>query len=100
MKTKIINYPDLVAARDRHPSETTFEHASFTHFDEMKEIAKDKKYFIHTLGCQANIRDEETMRGMLESVGYSKCVDVTKANIVILNTCAIREMHMIKYLVF
>ena len=91
MKTKIINYPDLVAARDRHPSETTFEHAAFTHFDDLKVIAKDKKYFIHTLGCQANIRDEETMRGMLESVGYTKTENPEEADVIIINTCAVRE---------
>ena len=91
MKTKIINYPDLVAARDRHPSETTFEHAAFTHFDDLKEIAKGKKYFIHTLGCQANIRDEETMRGMLESVGYVKTENPEEADVIIINTCAVRE---------
>ena len=91
MKTKIINYPDLVAARDRHPSETTFEHASFTHFDELKGIANGKKYFIHTLGCQANIRDEETMRGMLESVDYKKTENPEEADVIIINTCAVRE---------
>ena len=91
MKTKIINYPDLVAARDRRPSETSFEHAVFEHFDELKDIAKGKKYYIHTLGCQANIRDEETMRGMLESVGYSKTENAEEADVIIVNTCAVRE---------
>ena len=91
MKTKIINYPDLLLARDRSISETIFSHYQVFHFDEMKEIAKGKKYFIHTLGCQANVRDEETMRGMLESVGYTKAENTDEADVIIINTCAVRE---------
>ena len=91
MKTKIIHSPDLLKARDRSKGETTFEMATTAHFDEMKEIAKGKKYFIHTYGCQANIRDEETMCGILESVGYLRCDKPDDADVIILNTCAVRE---------
>lgn len=91
MKTKIIHSPDLLLARDRTKSDTSFLFASYEHFDELKEIAKDKKYFIHTYGCQANIRDEETMRGLLESVGYSRVNEASIADVIILNTCAVRE---------
>ncbi len=78
MKTRIVNYPDLIAARDRHPSETSFSHASVSHIDEIEKIARGKKYYIHTYGCQANIRDEETMRGMLEGVGYTQFKTIKK----------------------
>ena len=91
MKTKIINYPDLIKARDRSKSETKFFDASMVHFDELKEIANGKHYFIHTFGCQANVRDEETMRGMLESVGYAKVENPDDADVIIINTCAVRE---------
>ena len=91
MKTKIVNYPDLIAARNREKNETVFLNASTYHLKEMNEIGKDKKYYIHTFGCQANIRDEETMKGMLESVGYSLTDDVSKADVIIINTCAVRE---------
>ena len=72
MKTKIVNYPDLVAARNREKSETIFLSASTSHLSEIEEIGKGKKYYIHTYGCQANVRDEETMRGMLEGVNFTK----------------------------
>jgi tRNA-2-methylthio-N6-dimethylallyladenosine synthase len=91
MKTKIVNYPDLVAARNREKSETIFFDASTLHLDEMKKIASGKKYYIHTYGCQANVRDEETMRGMLESVGYIKTENAEEADVIIINTCAVRE---------
>ena len=91
MKTKVINYPDLVAARDRHPSETSFSRASINHLEEIQKLAKGKKYYIHTYGCQANIRDEETMRGMFEGVGYIQTEKPEEADVIIVNTCAVRE---------
>ena len=91
MKTKIVNYPDLLEARNRQKSETVFADAKTLHIDEMKEIGKGKKYYIHTFGCQANVRDEETMRGLLESVNYVKTDKPEEADVIIINTCAVRE---------
>ena len=91
MKTKVINYPDLLLARDRHPSETSFGHASINHLEEIQKLASGKKYYIHTYGCQANVRDEETMRGMLEGVGYVQTDKPEEADVIIVNTCAVRE---------
>lgn len=91
MKTKIVNYPDLLAARNRQKSETVFLSASTHYLKEMEEVGKGKFYYIHTYGCQANVRDEETMRGMLESVNYQRVEDPSKADVIIINTCAVRE---------
>ena len=91
MKTIFINSPDLIKARDRSKCETTFIKASSKHFDDLKMLAKGKNYFIHTYGCQANIRDEETMRGILEEVGYTRTNIPADADVIILNTCAVRE---------
>ena len=91
MKTRIINSPDLIKARDRSKCETVFLKANPKHLDDLKALAKDKKYFIHTYGCQANIRDEETMRGILEEVGYTRTDIPAEADVIILNTCAVRE---------
>ncbi|HPQ61347.1 MAG TPA: tRNA (N6-isopentenyl adenosine(37)-C2)-methylthiotransferase MiaB [Bacillota bacterium] len=54
-------------------------------------IGKDKKYFIETYGCQANEADSERMAGLLSMVGYEAADCIERADIVILNTCAIRE---------
>ena len=48
-------------------------------------------YFIHTYGCQMNIHDSEKIAGILESLGYCPCDSVEKADIVVFNTCCIRE---------
>ena len=54
-------------------------------------FAINKKYYIHTYGCQANVRDEESMRGMLESVGFTQTENKEEADVIILNSCAVRE---------
>ena len=91
MKTRIISLPNMQKAHDRSKSETIFLTPEVLHLNEVKDLAKGKKYFIHTFGCQANIRDEETMRGMLEEVGYTKSELPDEADIIIINTCAVRE---------
>ena len=91
MKTKIINTPDLVKAHDRTKSKTEFISMSNEHFFDLQKLAKGKKYYIHTYGCQANVRDEETMAGILEEVGYIKATDSSDADVIIINTCAVRE---------
>ena len=58
---------------------------------EMKNAGKDKKYFIRTYGCQGNEADSEVIAGILEFLGYSKASEAENADVVILNTCAVRE---------
>ena len=50
-----------------------------------------KKYFIKTYGCQMNERDSETIEAILNKLGFEKEEDYLKADIVVLNTCSIRE---------
>ncbi len=50
-----------------------------------------KTYHIITFGCQMNERDSETLAGMLEADGFVKTEDKNAANVVILNTCSVRE---------
>ena len=54
-------------------------------------VEYDKKYYVRTYGCQMNEHDSEKIKGMLESVGFTSCDVLESADIVILNTCAIRE---------
>ena len=54
-------------------------------------IGQGKKYYVRTYGCQMNEHDSENIRAILEEMGYTESIDYTKADIVILNTCAIRE---------
>ena len=91
MKTKIINTPDMLKAASRKKSATVFMPATFDKKDQLEALVKGEKYYIHTYGCQANVRDEETMRGLLEDVGYIQTDKPEEATLIIINTCAVRE---------
>ena len=49
------------------------------------------RYFIQTYGCQMNIHDSERMAGMLENLGYDSTDAAPNADVILLNTCAVRE---------
>lgn len=51
----------------------------------------NKSYFIETYGCQMNVADSELISGLLSSEGYNKTSDIHAADIIFVNTCAIRE---------
>ena len=50
-----------------------------------------KKYYLRTYGCQMNVHDSELIRNLVEGIGYLPVDDMESADLVILNTCAIRE---------
>ncbi len=50
-----------------------------------------RSYFIRTFGCQMNAHDSERAAGVLETMGYRPAPDPTTADLVLFNTCAIRE---------
>lgn len=52
---------------------------------------KDLKYSIFTMGCQLNENDSEKISGILEKMGYSKVDDIFASDIVVFNTCCVRE---------
>jgi tRNA-2-methylthio-N6-dimethylallyladenosine synthase len=49
------------------------------------------KYFIETYGCQMNVHDSERMAGLLEQAGYEATVEPREADLVVINTCSVRE---------
>ncbi len=50
-----------------------------------------RKYLIETFGCQMNYHDSEQMAGLLESAGYERTGDDHDADVVVINTCSVRE---------
>src|SRR5688572_7029102 len=50
-----------------------------------------KKYLIETFGCQMNFHDSERMAGLLEQSGYEAASDDTDADVIVINTCSVRE---------
>lgn len=63
------------------------------YFDKIKEINRNKeaKVYIETFGCTLNENDSEKILGMLEGSGYEYTESVSDANLIIFNTCCIRE---------
>jgi len=50
-----------------------------------------KKFHVTTFGCQMNVHDSERMRGMLASLGYEEAGERAEADLILFNTCSIRE---------
>jgi tRNA-2-methylthio-N6-dimethylallyladenosine synthase len=50
-----------------------------------------RRYLIETYGCQMNVHDSERMAGLLEQAGYEKTLDDGDADVVVINTCSVRE---------
>ena len=63
------------------------------YIEKVKKIneGKNLKYYILTMGCQLNENDSEKISGMAENMGYSKTDDILNADLVIYNTCCVRE---------
>ena len=51
----------------------------------------EKFAYVHTFGCQGNVSDSERLKGWLSLIGYSFTEDIERADLVLYNTCAIRE---------
>ena len=54
-------------------------------------ILRKKKAFIGVYGCQMNISDAERMEGQLATLGYERTEDMARADLILLNTCCVRE---------
>ena len=82
-----MNYPNMADARKRGKEEVKYIYEN----RDYNEVFKGKKYFIKTYGCQMNVHDSEEIKKILENLGYNEIEDYEQADLIILNTCAIRE---------
>ncbi|MBE6145444.1 MAG: tRNA (N6-isopentenyl adenosine(37)-C2)-methylthiotransferase MiaB [Firmicutes bacterium] len=80
--------PNLDEARKRTKNEIEFVTLD-QNYD--ANTFKNQKYFLRTYGCQMNVHDGEEIAARLETLGFTSTEELTEADIVILNTCAIRE---------
>ena len=83
--------PSVKEARKRTKQPSKVERHLFSLSEKEKGAGEGLFALIRTYGCQANERDSETISGILQEMGYTMTEDETIADLIILNTCAIRQ---------
>lgn len=86
-----MNLPSIDKARVRSNKLVNIIRDDYVIPDDMRGIGKDKKYHIITYGCQMNVHDSEVISAIMEDMEYKRTEIMTDADVIILNTCAIRE---------
>ena len=84
-----MNTPSLKEARIRTKSKV--ETKNYVLNEEAKKVLKNKSFYIKTYGCQMNEHDSENMKGILKEHGMIEENDFENADLILLNTCSIRE---------
>lgn len=82
--------PSLKDAKKRGKEEVAY-HKDFDIPEEFRGMGQGRKFYIRTYGCQMNEHDTEVMAGIFLGLGYEPTDSVEDANVILLNTCAIRE---------
>ncbi len=82
-----MNLPNLKEAKKRSTKSVVYKNQELTGLNTFQ----GKKYFLRTYGCQMNEHDSEEIEGILEYLGMSSTEEMENADVIILNTCAIRE---------
>ncbi|MFD4928363.1 tRNA (N6-isopentenyl adenosine(37)-C2)-methylthiotransferase MiaB [Peribacillus butanolivorans] len=82
--------PSLKEAKKRGKEEVEY-HDDFAIPEDFRGMGEGKKFYIRTYGCQMNEHDTEVMAGIFTALGYQPTNTVDDANVILLNTCAIRE---------
>ena len=83
--------PSYSKARRRTKEEVKVITDSYIMNNELSKIGLGKKYHLITYGCQSNVRDSETISAILEDMSFKPTDDMEDADLILLNTCAIRE---------
>ena len=81
--------PNLEEARKRNKLE--YKTVEFKYDDKLKDKFKGKTFYLKTYGCQMNEHDSENIEALLEFLGFKKVDEYMDADLVLLNTCSIRE---------
>ena len=81
--------PNYKLARKRTKKEVDFREFSID--KSLLSLGLNKKFFLKTYGCQMNEHDSENIKGMLHLMNFQETLDMNSADIILLNTCSIRE---------
>ena len=82
-----MNIPDMKQEKSRNKENVEFVYNNPI----ISNKFNGKKYFIRTYGCQMNVHDSEEVSALLENLGFEPVSEYEDADIIVLNTCAIRE---------
>ena len=84
-----MHLPNYIDARKRDNRE--YKRVDFKFDDEIKNKYKGKTFYLKTYGCQMNEHDSENISALLMELGFTPVDDYCDADLVLLNTCSIRE---------
>ncbi|MFF5993422.1 tRNA (N6-isopentenyl adenosine(37)-C2)-methylthiotransferase MiaB [Lysinibacillus sp. KU-BSD001] len=87
---RVFTAPSLKDAKKRGKEEVNY-HKDFSIDEEFLGMGQGRKFYIRTYGCQMNEHDTEVMAGIFMQLGYESTELIEEADVVLLNTCAIRE---------
>ncbi|MGG3451264.1 MULTISPECIES: tRNA (N6-isopentenyl adenosine(37)-C2)-methylthiotransferase MiaB [Bacillaceae] len=82
--------PSLKEAKKRGKEEVTYHH-DFKIDERFQGMGRERNFYIRTYGCQMNEHDTEVMAGIFMALGYKAVHTPEEADVILLNTCAIRE---------
>ncbi|GKV64119.1 MULTISPECIES: tRNA (N6-isopentenyl adenosine(37)-C2)-methylthiotransferase MiaB [Sporosarcina] len=86
----VYSAPSLKDAKKRGKEEVEY-HDNFQIDQRFKGMGQGRKFYIRTYGCQMNEHDTEVIAGIFMALGYESTDTVQDADVILLNTCAIRE---------
>lgn len=87
---RVFTAPSLKDAKKRGKEEVKY-HKDFAIDEQFLGMGQGRKFYIRTYGCQMNEHDTEVMAGIFMQLGYQPTEKIEEADVVLLNTCAIRE---------
>jgi len=83
--------PNLKETKKRTKEEVLVKTNEYIVKENIKEIGLNKTYYVKTYGCQMNEHDSENIKAILEDMSFTEIDNMEEADLILLNTCAIRE---------
>ncbi len=83
--------PNYQEAKKRNKQEMLVKTENYILKEDLRNLGKGKTYFVKTYGCQMNEHDGENIKAILEEMSFVECETMEEADLILLNTCAIRE---------